>query len=218
MRWKSTTVFCESRNDGRAFLREPGAFLSPNHFHADNDAYNYRSIGSFLRLGANIIRTFEMLEALLRHNTLRPVPAGAPLPAAYAAGALPMQFPATNVKVVSTCSARCWHTGCVFDTSRDSVSRTVLPSIVSSMGWLLPAADLAAIGLCLLCRAGPQTTPEPHWQADSDWDCHHPECCTIQIHSTIITLKALKEFIAIFLFRIRTRKSHRDKGSLAARG
>ena len=62
MRWKSTTVFCESRDDGRAFLREPGAFLSPNLFHVDklkdNNSFNYRSISSFV--GAHIILTLRL--------------------------------------------------------------------------------------------------------------------------------------------------------------
>ena len=70
MRWKSTTVFGQSLDDGRAFLLEQGAILSPNQFLVDNDAYNYMSVGSFQ--GTNFILTFEMLEAPLRHNTLRP--------------------------------------------------------------------------------------------------------------------------------------------------
>jgi hypothetical protein len=74
-RWRSTSVFSDSLDDGMAFLREPGAFLSPNHFHPSNDNYEYKSVGSFM--GAQIILTREMLAALLRHNRRNAAPAGA---------------------------------------------------------------------------------------------------------------------------------------------
>ncbi len=64
--WRSTSMFGESLDDGLAFLREPGAFLSPNHFHPSNDHYEYSTVGSFI--GANVILTREMLSALLMHN------------------------------------------------------------------------------------------------------------------------------------------------------
>ena len=65
--WKSTTIFREPSDNGVAFLREPGAFLSPNHFHPSNEGHSYKSIGSFL--GANVILTREMVSRLLRNNT-----------------------------------------------------------------------------------------------------------------------------------------------------
>ena len=62
----SSTMFSgNDRDNGRAILREPGAFLMPNHFHSNNDAFDYESIGSFI--GANIILTNEMINALLKY-------------------------------------------------------------------------------------------------------------------------------------------------------
>ena len=68
--WKSSSVFENSLDDGLAFLREPGAFLSPNHFHPKNDVYEYSTVGSFI--GANIILTREMIQRLLSHDQRMP--------------------------------------------------------------------------------------------------------------------------------------------------
>ena len=57
------TIFQFCPDNGNALLREPGAFLAPNHFHHSNEDYTYKSVGSFL--GANLIITKEISDALL---------------------------------------------------------------------------------------------------------------------------------------------------------
>ncbi len=63
--WQNTLryehdIFGNSMDDGLAFLRSPGAFLSPNHFSHDE---NYDMFALFS--GANVIFTTEMIEELL---------------------------------------------------------------------------------------------------------------------------------------------------------
>ena len=70
--WMSQTVFHHSHDNCLAFLRECGEFLSPNHFHRDNEGFRQRSVGSFL--GSNIILTSEMLDVFLRHKNGVPPP------------------------------------------------------------------------------------------------------------------------------------------------
>jgi hypothetical protein len=55
--------FEKSRDDGLAILREPGAFLSPNHFQYED---KFETFSSFC--GANIIMTSELLQELFVSN------------------------------------------------------------------------------------------------------------------------------------------------------
>ena len=63
-------------DDGRAMLREPGAFLAPNHFHSQNDGITYSHVGSYL--GANLIIPKTVSDLLLRRSVIRAVDAQVP--------------------------------------------------------------------------------------------------------------------------------------------
>ncbi len=57
--WQSRTVFGENDDDGLAFLRDPGAFLAPNHF-ASSGHFNEFATWN----GANIILTHELIAVM----------------------------------------------------------------------------------------------------------------------------------------------------------
>ncbi len=53
--------FDVSSDNGMAFLREPGAFLAPNHFKFEEQYENFA-----LFCGANIIMTRELIESMFK--------------------------------------------------------------------------------------------------------------------------------------------------------
>jgi hypothetical protein len=71
------TMFGVCGDDGRAMLREPGAFLAPNHFHSANDGITYSNVGSYL--GANLIIPKMVSDLLLRRSMPRGLNAQTPI-------------------------------------------------------------------------------------------------------------------------------------------